>query len=100
MNKTYRKVDRPTDVLSFPLYENGEFDPIECSMGAALGDIVISVPRTREQANELGNSFEREAAFLAIHSTLHLLGYDQERSEEEDKLQCEKQQNIINTIQF
>lgn len=100
LNKTYRKVDRPTDVLSFPLYENGEFDPVECSMGAALGDIVISVPRTREQANELGNSFEREAAFLAIHSTLHLLGYDHERSEEEDKLQCEKQQNIINTIQF
>ena len=95
LNKTYRKVDRPTDVLSFPLYENGEFDPVECSMGAALGDIVISVPRTREQANELGNSFEREAAFLAIHSTLHLLGYDHERSEEEDKLQCEKQQNII-----
>ena len=100
LNKQYRNVDRPTDVLSFPLYEDGDFDPVECSMGAALGDIVISVPRTKEQANELGHGFVREATFLAIHSTLHLLGYDHERSKQEDKLQCEKQQNIINKIEF
>lgn len=98
LNKKYRNVDRPTDVLSFPLYENGEFDDMECQLGAPLGDIVISVPRAKEQAAELGNSFVREVAFLAIHSTLHLLGYDHERSEEDDELQCRLQREIIETL--
>ncbi len=100
LNKQFRGVDRPTDVLSFPLYEDGDFDPVECSMGAALGDIVISVPRAKEQAEEVGNSFIREVAFLAVHSTLHLLGYDHERSEDEDKLQCKIQKEIMNSIEF
>ena len=95
LNKEYRGVDRPTDVLSFPLYEEGNFDPVECSMGAALGDIVISIPRAKEQAKELGNSFIREVAFLTIHSTLHLLGYDHERSSNDDEIQCKKQREII-----
>jgi probable rRNA maturation factor len=86
--------------LSFPLYDNGEFDELECSMGAALGDIVISVPRAKEQADELGNSFLREVAFLTVHSTLHLLGYDHERSAEDDELQCRIQKNIIETMEF
>ncbi|MBE6537009.1 MAG: rRNA maturation RNase YbeY [Ruminococcaceae bacterium] len=98
LNKQYRGVDRPTDVLSFPLYENGEFDEAECQFGAPLGDIVISVPRAKEQALELGNSFLREVAFLTIHSTLHLLGYDHERSDEDDELQCRLQREIIETI--
>lgn len=98
LNLEFRGVDKPTDVLSFPLYDNGEFDPDECQLGAALGDIVISVPRAREQAEELGNSFIREAAFLTIHSTLHLLGYDHERGAEEDELQCRLQREIIETI--
>ena len=98
LNLEFRGVDKPTDVLSFPLYDNGEFDPDECQLGAALGDIVISVPRAREQAEELGNSFIREVAFLTIHSTLHLLGYDHERGAEEDELQCRLQREIIETI--
>ena len=98
LNSKYRGVDRPTDVLSFPLYEDGEFDDAECELGAPLGDIVISVPRAREQAEELGNSFIREVAFLTIHSTLHLLGYDHERSEEDDELQCRLQREIIETL--
>lgn len=100
LNKKYRGVDRPTDVLSFPLYENGEFDETECQMGAALGDIVISVPRAIEQASELGNSFVREVAFLAVHSTLHLLGYDHERSAEDDELQCRLQREIIGMLEI
>lgn len=100
LNLEYRGVDRPTDVLSFPLYEDGKFDPDECLSRAVLGDIVISVPRVREQAEELGNSFIREATFLAIHSTLHLLGYDHERSKEEDEKQCEIQKRIINSLKF
>ena len=99
LNKKYRGVDRPTDVLSFPLYEDGEFDEeAECQLGAPLGDIVISIPRAKEQARELGNSFVREVAFLTIHSTLHLLGYDHERSEEEEELQCRLQREIIETL--
>ena len=100
LNLEYRGVDRPTDVLSFPLYEDGKFDPDECLFGAVLGDIVISVPKVREQAAELGNSFIREATFLAIHSTLHLLGYDHERSKEEDEIQCRIQKKVINSLDF
>ncbi len=100
LNKRYRGIDRPTDVLSFPLYEDGNFDDGECMMGAALGDIVISVPRAKEQAMELGNSFLRELAFLTVHSTLHLLGYDHERSEEEDKIQCKIQKEIVNSMEL
>ena len=98
LNKKYRNVDRPTDVLSFPLYDNGNFDPVECSMGASLGDIVISIPRAKEQAKELGHSFQREIAFLTVHSTLHLLGYDHERSEQEDEIQCKKQRDIVEKL--
>lgn len=98
LNKQYRGVDRPTDVLSFPMYENGSFDPDECMLGAPLGDIVISIPRAKEQAEELGNTFLREVAFLTIHSTLHLLGYDHERSEEDDETQCRIQKEIIESI--
>ena len=100
LNKKYRNVDRSTDVLSFPLYENGEFDDDVCKLGAPLGDIVISIPRAREQAEELGNSFVREVAFLAVHSTLHLLGYDHERSREDDELQCRLQKEIIETLEL
>ena len=98
LNKKYRNVDKPTDVLSFPLYENGDFDPYECSMGAALGDIVISIARAKEQAKELGHSFLREVAFLTVHSTLHLLGYDHERSKEDDELQCRLQKEIVEKL--
>lgn len=98
LNRTYRAVDRPTDVLSFPLYEDGDFSSPECAVEAELGDIVLSLERARVQAVEVGNSFLREVAFLCIHSTLHLLGYDHERSPEDDALQCEKQRQIIQTI--
>ena len=94
LNKTYRGKDSETDVLSFPLYEDGDFDPIECSVAATLGDIVISVPRARTQAAEVGNSFTEEVQFLAVHSTLHLLGYDHERSEDDEEAQCLAQREI------
>ncbi len=95
LNSKFRGVDKHTDVLSFPMYEDGDFDMSECISGAMLGDIVISVDRAKEQAEELGNSFVREVCFLAIHSTLHLLGYDHERSEDEEEAQCLAQREII-----
>ena len=87
LNKKYRNKDKATDVLSFPMYDDGDFDPTECISGAVLGDIVISLERAKEQAAEIGNSFLHEVAFLAVHSTLHLLGYDHERSAEEEEAQ-------------
>ena len=100
LNREYRGKDMPTDVLSFPMYEDGNFPPDECLLGAPIGDIVISVERAREQAKELSNSTEREICFLTVHSTLHLLGYDHERSEEDDERQCEAQREIISQMTF
>ncbi len=100
LNKQYRGKDKHTDVLSFPLYEDGDFDIGECISCAMLGDIVISLERAKEQALEIGNSFLREIAFLAIHSTLHLLGYDHERSKEEEEEQCRLQKEIIEKVEI
>ena len=100
LNKQYRSIDKHTDVLSFPIYDDGDFDIGECISGAVLGDIVISLERAKEQALEIGHSFLHEAAFLAIHSTLHLLGYDHEHSEEEDELQCRLQKEIISAVEI
>lgn len=98
LNNAHRGVDRHTDVLSFPMWEADELADVSWDEPVLLGDIVISLERAREQAEEIGNSFLREVAFLAIHSTLHLLGYDHERSPEDDELQCSLQREIIETI--
>lgn len=94
LNREHRQKDAPTDVLSFPLYENrAELDSERGVL--ALGDIVVSYERAAEQAESFGHTASREVAFLTIHSVLHLLGYDHERSPEEDELMCEKQKNIL-----
>ena len=91
LNKEYRNVDRPTDVLSFPQidYELGE------EAEGMLGDIVLSLERAEEQAEEFGHSFKRECAFLCVHSTLHLLGYDHEISDEDDADMRARQRAVI-----
>ncbi len=80
INLAMRGVDRPTDVLSFPMFDLAEGEhPDECDPETGrvpLGDMCISVERARAQAREYGHSFEREICYLAVHSTLHLLGYD------------------------
>ena len=78
LNLQYRQVDRPTDVLSFPMMDfSGESDePVADEPVVSLGDIVLSLEKAAEQAAEYGHSFEREVAFLTVHSMLHLLGYD------------------------
>ena len=94
LNRDYRGKDKATDVLSFPQFDEGAF-PLDTEDVIPLGDIVISLERAKEQARELGNTYTREVAFLAIHSTLHLLGYDHERSPEDDEDMCARQKVII-----
>ncbi|KGP76554.1 rRNA maturation factor [Desulfosporosinus sp. Tol-M] len=93
LNLEYRGVDRPTDVLSFALQEEMEEEPDSDFADGMLGDIVISVPRARAQAEEYGHSFERELVYLAVHGTLHLLGYDHE--EETAKLEMRRKEEEV-----
>ena len=96
LNRQYRGVDRPTDVLSFPLFDyegESEEPPVDELMGM-LGDIVLSLEQAKKQAEEYGHSFEREVAFLCVHSMLHLLGYDHETGEE-DELDMRRRQGEI-----
>lgn len=97
INKQFRDIDRATDVLSFPLltFEEGEMPDLNEKDEVLLGDIIISLERAREQAEEYGHSLKREIAFLTAHSMLHLLGYDHMEAEEEKEM-FEKQREILN----
>lgn len=101
LNREYRGRDRATDVLSFPMYDfaAGE-EPDEIGGFVTLGDIVVSLERARSQAEEYGHSFEREAAFLCVHSTLHLLGYDHELSPEDDADMRRRQDDIMKILKL
>ena len=95
LNRDFRNIDKETDVLSFPLTDySGTALPID-EINTSLGDIVISLERADEQAKEFGHSFEREVAFLTVHSMLHLLGYDHVNSEEEDAEMRRRQREIL-----
>ena len=100
LNKKFRGLDKPTDVLSFPLldYEGESEEPFFDELCHNLGDIVISLERAMAQANEFGHSFEREVAFLTAHSMLHLLGYDHELSEEDDADMRRRQNDIMDRL--
>ena len=100
LNKKYRNKDSATDVLSFPLYDFSSEELFGNQDTVPLGDIVISIERAKVQAKELGNTFLTEIAFLAIHSTLHLLGYDHERGAEDEEAQCSAQREIISTLEI
>ena len=99
LNRRYRSIDRATDVLSFPQIDFVT-DGVDLSDNSykILGDIVISLERARAQAAEIGHSLEHEAAFLCVHSTLHLLGYDHVTSEEDEKIMFGKQKEIIESL--
>ncbi|MBU6079697.1 MULTISPECIES: rRNA maturation RNase YbeY [Allobacillus] len=96
INKQYRDKDQPTDVISFALEEHGE-EEIEIrgdNLPRHLGDIIISIEKVNEQANEYGHSFNRELGFLAVHGFLHLLGYDHMTTEEEKEM-MERQDHLL-----
>lgn len=101
INKEYRDVDRPTDVLSFPMYERDEIADLkndtDDEIEKILGDIIVSIEKVREQAEEYGHSFERELAYLVTHGMLHLLGYDH-MIEEEKAVMRKREEEILETL--
>ncbi len=98
LNRDFRGKDRPTDVLSFPLGENGRYDLNNETGAYILGDIVISVPKAIEQAKLYGHSLRREIGFLTVHSMLHLLGYDHENEGLEAVRMREKEEYTLNKL--
>lgn len=99
INREYRNIDKETDVLSFPATDAGESFTRSRETGCfILGDIVLSLEKAVSQAQEYGHSFEREAAFLTVHSMLHLLGYDHVNSEEEEREMFGKQEIILEAM--
>ena len=97
MNKQYRNIDKPTDVLSFPMFEKAELIDFKTNVQEVLGDIVISISKVEEQAKEYGHSEKRELAFLTVHGFLHLLGYDHMKPEDE-KVMFAHQEEILNNF--
>ena len=103
INKKYRKIDKATDVLSFPMFEKDELDekiksgdfPYE----DVLGGVIISIEKVREQAEEYGHSFERELSYMLVHGFYHLMGYDH-IEEEDKKIMRPKEEKILNELKI
>lgn len=95
INKQYRDVDKETDVLSFPMFEKEEIKSI--SGEEVLGDIIISVQRVKEQAEEYLHSFERELAYMLVHGFYHLMGEDH-IEEEDKKIMRQKEENVLSQL--
>lgn len=91
LNREYRGVDRPTDVLSFPQFEDLEEEAPEVGE-ICLGDVVICKEKAEEQAAEFGHSFERELVYLFTHSVLHLLGYDHMEDDEKAVMRAREEE--------
>ena len=103
INKKYRKIDKATDVLSFPMFEKDELDekiksgdfPYE----DVLGDVIISIEKVREQAEEYGHSCERALSYMLVHGFYHLMGYDH-IEEEDKKIMRPKEEKILNELKI
>lgn len=103
INREYRKIDKPTDVLSFPMFEKHEIDQKiqkqDFEFEDVLGDIIISIEQVKLQALEYGHSFERELAYMVVHGFYHLMGYD--HMVEEDKvIMRQKEENVLNVLEI
>lgn len=98
LNLEHRNIDRETDVLSFPLGENGVYDINHDTGAKMLGDIVISIEKAFAQAEEYGHPLQREIAFLTVHSLLHLLGYDHENGGLEAVHMREKEESVLTQL--
>ena len=101
INSQFRKIDKETDVLSFPMFEKTEIDNIikigKNEVFETIGDVIISVERVKQQANEYGHSFERELSYMVVHGFYHLMGYD--HMNDNDKIQMrQKEENVLNML--
>lgn len=102
-NKQYRNIDKETDVLSFPMFEKSELDTkiknSDFKNMDILGDMVISIPRVKEQAKEYEHSFERELSYMVVHSFYHLMGYDHIKEEDKAKMRP-KEEFVLNNLKI
>ena len=98
LNLEFRKIDRPTDVLSFPLGSEGKYEENPDTGSYMLGDIVISLETAQKQSQVYGHSLEREVGFLTVHSMLHLLGYDHEEGTIEAVKMREKEEKVLSDL--
>ena len=96
-NKTYRNIDKETDVLSFPMFEKDEIEKLTGEYPEALGDIMISIERVKEQSVEYGHSFERELSYMVVHGFYHLMGYDH-IEEKDKKVMREKEEKVLSIL--
>lgn len=103
INKEYRKIDKETDVLSFPMFEKQELDEMiakkQFEHEDVLGDIIISIARVEEQAKEYGHSFERELSYMVVHGFYHVIGYDHIKEEDKVKMRP-KEEKILNDLKI
>ena len=98
LNSLHRNIDSSTDVLSFPLGENGQYDENPANGKKMLGDVIISVEHAYAQAELYGHGIEREIAFLTVHSMLHLLGYDHVNGGIEEKNMRSREEEILSKM--
>lgn len=98
LNNEFRSIDKSTDVLSFPLGEDGEYDLNPETGAYSLGDVVISVEHAVAQSEEYGHSFERELAYLTVHSMLHLLGFDHVNGGDEAALMRKTEEEVMTVL--
>ena len=98
LNKEYRDIDKETDVLSFPMFEKEEIKDLkDLTFEETLGDIVVSIDRVKEQANEYGHSFERELAYMIVHGFYHLMGEDHMVEKEKEQMR-KKEENVLGKL--
>ena len=101
LNNEYRNIDKPTDVLSFPMFEKEELEEIvknkNWEYSDILGDMVISIKQVEKQAKEYGHSFEREFSYMIVHSFYHLMGYDHIKEDDKEKMRP-KEEFVLNEL--
>jgi len=98
INNDFRNIDKETDVLSFPMFEKDELEEkiraTDCPYEDVLGDIVISIEKVNEQADEYGHGFEREFSYMLVHGFYHLMGYDHENEVDKSAMR-EKEERVL-----
>ena len=103
INQEFRNIDNATDVLSFPMFEKDELEEIIRNNSFLhedmLGDIVISIQKVEEQAEEYGHSFERELSYMVVHGFYHLMGYDHIKEEDKKKMRP-KEEKVLNDLKI